>query len=602
MSNESNRSKHGGSQPIGAVYARCAVYARFSSDLQRDASTQDQFRNCRGLAARKNWNVVDEYVRSDEGISGASLEDRKGLLELIAAAKQRPRPFDRLLVDDTSRLARNLEDAIRVVKTLEFCGVHVVSVTQGTDTQDRSSRSLIALFGLMDEEFLIGLADKVHRGQLGRILEGYTAGGKSYGYKNHTIYHPTRKGIHGNNIVIGVELLIIEEEAAVVRLIFELYEKGHGFAAIAKTLNSRGIASPSTRNPWGASSIKGILHNERYHGWLVWNRTRKVRNPETGRKEKRTRPADEWVRVHAPDLQIVTEEQWERVQQHLKQIGARFRPYQVGGFHRTARSKEYLFSGLLFCGQCGAKINVVVSRAKKSGGRYIAYGCHNYRFCGTCSNSMLIGQETLEQQLLEGLCNLVLQPERLELAVTEFQRQLEKMVEESKETVRKTNAESDGLKKERTKLAAQARNIADAIKENGHHQSPTLLSELMKIESRIEAIDHRLNQSNNIPELTLTTDELREFVYKEAENLKALLQGDRFLAKQEIAKRIGRVVLTPKETDTGRVCEVSGDIHLLAGDPRVLPNEPLEGIAEHYTGMRIPLTGVVLDPSQALSA
>ena len=169
---------------------------------------------------------------------------------------------------------------------------------------------------------------------------------------------------------------------------------------------------------------------------------------------------------------------------------------------------------------------------------------------------MLIGQETLEQQLLEGLCKLVL----------------------------------------------QAKNITDAIKDNGHHQSPMLLSELMKIESRIEAIDQRLHQSNNIPELTLTTDELRAFVYKEAENLKALLQGDRFLAKQEIAKRIGRLVLTPKETDTGRVCEVSGDIHLLAGDPRVLPNEPLEGIAEHYTGMRIPLTGVVLDPSQALSA
>src|SRR2546427_10842292 len=59
MSNESNSSKNGGSQPLGAVYARCAVYARFSSDLQRDTSTQDQFRNCRGLAARKNWNVVD---------------------------------------------------------------------------------------------------------------------------------------------------------------------------------------------------------------------------------------------------------------------------------------------------------------------------------------------------------------------------------------------------------------------------------------------------------------------------------------------------------------------------------------------------------------
>src|SRR5438552_144803 len=196
---------------------------------------------------------------------------------------------------------------------------------------------------------------------------------------------------------------------------------------------------------------------------------------------------------------------------------------------------------------------------------------------------MLIGQETLEQQLLEGLCKLVLQPERLELAVTEFHRQLEKALEDSKETARRTSAEADGLKKERAKLAAQAKNITDAIKDNGHHQSPTLLSELMKIESRIEAIDQRLHQSNNIPELTLTTDELRAFVYKEAENLKALLQGDRFLAKQEIAKRIGRVVLTPKETDTGRIC---GLVRSPDGASAVagveLPRR--EGVAAQYFG------------------
>src|SRR3989442_13772253 len=98
---------------------------------------------------------------------------------------------------------------------------------------------------------------------------------------------------------------------------------------------------------------------------------------------------------------------------------------------------------------------------------------------------MLIGQETLEQQLLEGLCKLVRHPERLELGVAEVHRQLEKALEDSKETARRTSAEADGLKKERAKLAAQAKNITDAIKDNGHHKSRTRLSTLMKIEPRI---------------------------------------------------------------------------------------------------------------------
>src|SRR5882724_6228388 len=75
---------------------RCAIYARYSSDLQRDSSIEDQNRKCRTLADLRGWIVLDEYVRSDEEITGATLAARPALRSLIEKAKRRPRPFDRV--------------------------------------------------------------------------------------------------------------------------------------------------------------------------------------------------------------------------------------------------------------------------------------------------------------------------------------------------------------------------------------------------------------------------------------------------------------------------------------------------------------------------
>jgi site-specific DNA recombinase len=85
---------------------KCAIYARYSFDLQREASIEDQIRKCHEYAAQQGWTVVDEFVRSDEAISAASIAGRDALQTLVEDAKRKPRPFDRLLVDDTSRLAR----------------------------------------------------------------------------------------------------------------------------------------------------------------------------------------------------------------------------------------------------------------------------------------------------------------------------------------------------------------------------------------------------------------------------------------------------------------------------------------------------------------
>jgi site-specific DNA recombinase len=151
----------------------------------------------------------------------------------------------------------------------------------------------------------VGLADKVHRGQEGKALQGLITGGRCYGYRNVPIEDPTRLGKYGRPLVTGVRAEIDEDQAIVIRRIFEMAAEGFSLTQIAKTLNGEGVSSPEPARgrqirAWGVSSLHEMLRNERYRCCLVWNRTKKQLNPETGRKVSKARPESEWMRVDIP--------------------------------------------------------------------------------------------------------------------------------------------------------------------------------------------------------------------------------------------------------------------------------------------------------------
>ena len=108
---------------------RTAVYARYSSDRQSPASIQDQLRKCREFAEERQWDFQDLHVYTDEALSGAGA-DRPGLVRLLAAAGRLPRPFDVVLLDDTSRLSRNIGDIARAFEKLSFAGIRTIAVSQ----------------------------------------------------------------------------------------------------------------------------------------------------------------------------------------------------------------------------------------------------------------------------------------------------------------------------------------------------------------------------------------------------------------------------------------------------------------------------------------
>ena len=578
---------------------RCAIYARYSSKLQRATSIEDQIRNCRRAAEAKGWVVLDEYIRFDSELTGRTVVGRHGILELLEFAQQRPLPFDCLLIDDTSRHARNLADSIKELDLFTFYGVFVYFVSDKLDSRDGDNFRLVHLIkSYGDERYSKDLAKKIHRGQEGQILKGYTAGGSCYGYRNKYHRDPNQKGEHGENKVIAAEPEIVPEEAAVIVRIMELRAADFSFAHIAKILNAEGVPAPRRKYKgriqdfWVASSIREITKNERYRGVRLWNRSQKLLHPTEGTKIKRARPQAEWVRVPVPSQRIVTDELWQRVQEVNLRMKDKIYGRRQGGFNRTDASRKYLFSGPLYCGLCGGKFSIII------GGKRARYGCRNYRFRQACTNKVTILRTRLEHQLISAISKNLTDPRLEQQRFEDFKNQLQARIELEGKLAAEATSNGPRLEAERAELEEQARRLVDAVAQHGY--SGFLSAQLAKTENRLAEIE-RLSVAKPATTLPQFTDEqIRKFLQQECQDFCDVLKSDPETARREIQKRIKKLVLTPKQTPDGAALEVSGDIELLRMGG-VLDESPLEETAQHYTLPQITIS-LVLDPSLPLAA
>jgi DNA invertase Pin-like site-specific DNA recombinase len=243
--------------------SRCAVYARFSDEKQNPLSIEQQIRKCHEYAQRHSLRILDEHIYADRAISGAT-DDRAGLQRLLAAAQRKPRPFDVILVDDTSRLSRKLADSMRIFELLNFARIRVVFVAQGIDTASEQAEILVATHGIVDSLYLKDLAKRTFRGVEQRALEGFHTGGRVFGYRRVPIESETERDSHGRPIIEAVKLEVDPDQVATVRRIFERYAAGHSLKRIAMDLNNEGIASPQPQKgrvsqSWCPSSVRHIL-------------------------------------------------------------------------------------------------------------------------------------------------------------------------------------------------------------------------------------------------------------------------------------------------------------------------------------------------------
>jgi site-specific DNA recombinase len=131
------------------VGQRIAIYARFSSEGQRDASIDDQVRRCRAFADENGARVPDDLVFSDRATSGAGT-DRPGFERLMRLVTDRPARVDVILVEDLSRLSRAQADLFTVQRLLEFAEVRLIGIADGIDTSCSRKEPSRRLEGLDD--------------------------------------------------------------------------------------------------------------------------------------------------------------------------------------------------------------------------------------------------------------------------------------------------------------------------------------------------------------------------------------------------------------------------------------------------------------------
>jgi DNA invertase Pin-like site-specific DNA recombinase len=334
-----------------------------------------------------------------------------------------------LLVDDSSRVSRDLADAVRFMQQVKFYGIRVIYISQSIDSDSEQAETLAAVHGIVDSLYLRELSKKVKRGLAGQVSRGFATGSSTYGYRTIPVPDPTGKHTNGYPVVLGHRVEVEPNEARVIVQIFEWFADGLGVRRIVERLNQTRTNGPRGGR-WKHGAVRYVLTNEKYTGKLLWGQRRTEREPGSHRRVARPAPREQWHVQERPDLQIVGPELWERVRRRhaevRQQLPAGNRPTLMRGRNAALHSR-YLFSGFMRCAECGGSIVAVHA----TGTRTARYGCSQASRNGTaaCSNRLTIRTTVVDQRLLAALRDELLKPSTVkyicEALATELNRRRE---------------------------------------------------------------------------------------------------------------------------------------------------------------------------------
>lgn len=369
---------------------RTALYARYSDDKQNPRSIEDQLALCQRHAESRGWAVAATFC--DAAISGAAMANRPGLQALLARAEAGD--FDRVLVEDTDRLARDREHDAHIFKRLTYARVIISTLTSDEVTPIESTFK-----GLMNELYLTNLSAKTKRGMNANAEKGLATGSRLYGYRSSP----------------GGGMEIVPDQAAVIVRALTLFAgDGLTWREIADRFNRERIPSP--RGGWwsastlhgGRARANGFAHTELYAGVKVWNRMDVRKDPVTGKRRPVLKPRSEWRRTPVPHLRIVPEDLWARAQARIEAEG-QVRPIALA----QRRAAPNPFSGLLKCGFCGG------GYTSYSRGRLVC-AAHREKGAAVCANARTVDRAAVERGVLAGLQSRLLAPEAIEAYVREY--------------------------------------------------------------------------------------------------------------------------------------------------------------------------------------
>ena len=338
-----------------------AAYVRVSTDDQMELSPDSQMEKIREYAAKNGLLLLSEYIFHDDGISGRAAEKRPGFQQMIATAKDPSHPFDVIIVWKFSRFARNQEESIFYKSILRSkCKVDVVSVSEPLIAGPFGSL-IERIIEWMDEFYSVRLAEEVKRSMTVNAKNGSLQATPSFGYR-----------------VENRQLVIVPEEAEIVREIFRRFISGDAMFRIAKDLSSRGIRT-HRGNPFENRTIDYILNNPVYLGKLRWT--------PTGRTRRNFKNEDSIIAdaLHEPIIDVET---WGAAQARCSELKKSYKRYG-----KPSSERKHWLCGVVRCSTCGATLIWANPHFMK---------CNNYAH-GRCTTTQHIAVEALEESFLAQL-------------------------------------------------------------------------------------------------------------------------------------------------------------------------------------------------------
>lgn len=342
-----------------------------SDERQDEYSPDSQLKKIREYAAKEGYQIPDEYVFYDDGISGRSVKKRDDFNRMIAIAKEKTHPFDVIYVWKFSRFCRNQEESMVYKNLLKKKGVSVVSVSEPIP-EGHFGSLLERVIEWMDEFYLVNLGAEVMRGMTEKASRGEPTCAPPFGYiMRDKQYFPDEESGKAN----------------IVREVFTLYASGVKQREIALILANKGIRTRYGKKPenrW----VDYMLHNACYIGKIRWT-TDGTKAVSKGRLD------NENILIadghHEP---LISMELWNKVQKMLEDQKKTYAKYA-----KRQQPVEYMLKGLVRCSACGSTlaVNGVSGKARTR-----CLQCCNYSR-GSCRTSHAITIPRIEAAFIEGL-------------------------------------------------------------------------------------------------------------------------------------------------------------------------------------------------------
>lgn len=377
---------------VAARKRRVAGYARVSTDSDEQFTSYEAQVDyyTRFIQSKPEWEFVKVYT--DEGISGTNTKRREGFKEMIADALAGK--IDLIVTKSVSRFARNTVDSLVTIRKLKENGVECYFEKEAIYTFDGKGELLITIMSSLAQEESRSISENITWGQ----RKSFSDGKVHLPYKRFLGY---KKGADGRPAVV-------EEEAAVVRLIYRLFLEGKTQAAICSYLESHGIPSPSGNPKWSKTTVTSILTNEKYKGDALLQKSFTVDFLEKKMKPNEGEVPQYYVEKSHPH--IIEPDEWDHVQAEFARRKALGNTY----------SGKSTLSAKLVCEDCGSFYGSKVWHSTDKYRRTI-WRCNNKFSNETRCCTPTLDTETVQQQFITAY-NQLMRDRRLMVEDCELMR------------------------------------------------------------------------------------------------------------------------------------------------------------------------------------